>query len=77
MNGGTVAIKVSAVIALPSVDCAAADTGGVSICGSRTFSSPLGLPETETGAVSGNAFGGVVLVSLAARASARLTDTAR
>ena len=77
MNGRKVAIKGSAVIVVSSVDCMGTDTERVSIRGSRTSSSPLGLPETETGAVSDNVFGETALVSLAAPASARLTDTAR
>ena len=75
MNGGRVAIKGSAVIAVSSVDCVATDTEGISICDSRT--SPLGLAETETGAVSGNPFGWSVIVWVAARAFARLAATAR
>src|SRR6185312_11815644 len=75
MNGRKVAIKGSAVIAASFVDCMATDTEGISICDSRT--SPLGLGETARGAVSGNPFDWAVIVSIAARASARLAATAR
>src|SRR6266478_2496394 len=76
MNGSRVVIKGgSAVIVVSSVDCMAADTEGISTWDSRT--SPLGLAETARGAVSGNPFGWAVIVSVAARASARLAATAR
>src|SRR5213080_556179 len=75
MYGRQVAIKGSAVIVVSSVDCTAPDSEGISTCGSRT--SPLGLAETARGAVSGNPFGWAVIVSVAARAFARLAATAR
>ena len=75
MNGRRAVVKGSAVILVSSVDCMGTDTEGISICDSRT--SPLGLAEAARGAVSGNSFGWAVIVSVAARASARLATTAR
>ena len=75
MNGRKVAIKGSAAIVVSSVDCMATGAEGISTCDSRT--SPLGLAETARGVVSGNPFGWAVIVSVAARASARLAATAR
>src|SRR5258705_10240765 len=75
MNGRKVAIKGSAVTVVSFGDCMATDTEGISTCDSRT--SPLGLAEAARGAVSGNPFARGVIVSAAARASARLAATAR
>src|SRR5712691_4352104 len=75
MNGRRVVTKGSAVIVVSSVDCMATDTEGISTWDSRT--SPLGLADAARGAVSGNPFGWAVIVSIAARGSARLAATAR